>query len=1503
MNKYANFIAPRLDDAPQFAAHFDLETDEGAIIKLLSAVDARRLKAPYFKLFLAAYRSQVASLNVWHEVERRGLEPWVSYHPYMDVLSDFPVWKRNCAGWFDAQSSPALIADFIHARDGQKHTVRRRDRVPSVLFVTAMHPGKNEGNSRLMREWLRRFKGAGYRVHVVYYACDHPGVVTEAVRSRAADCWDYFHEVIPRSPLVNQNLNGFNVHVDDWCGPELGDAVGQIARDISFDIAFVNYAFCSAVLEKIPAFTQKLLLTHDCFNNRNQRLLDQGLPESGWMSLTSEGERLACARADRVIALQSEEALYFEALCGGPEKIDVASPVFPLVDYIPPALNPSAPLRLGFFGSNNWINEVSLNQYLTRLCEDSELVENTRIVLAGGICNNLGMFVSEYVLERLKPQLLGRVEALSDLFEKCDLVLNPELGGTGIKIKTLETMAHGAPLLCTRSGAVGIDSPSRFHSAADIDELVSLTRDLTKDMSLLSEVRHDTKKAYSAYLQKNDHAVAALIGGKSENVAGIEPRCSWPPLVQPREIVTTPYIETHAASYHPELFKMLIDRVDLAGKRVLEIGSDYHLISARLFAANGAREVMATNIGNWKSEEPLPGNIRFQVGDVGDMDFEPGSFDVIYGIAILEHIPEFEKVVEVCKRVLAPDGVIFLQGCPIWGGSVGHHVWFEPASEDEDMRVRFAAGGSATSTNPSYRFNDDTHNPIPNWAHLVLKPAALEAHLAADGVPVSHAKGIVNYVYNQTGDFSGSCSNFFTAGTIISAFRPQFDVAVDSWQFGTEPNEYYKTALASYSHYDLDTLGLVLWMQHPEISAQEAMNAPKISVIIPFYQVEAYISECIDSVRSQDYPSLEIILVDDCGQDGSLAHAERHAHEDDRIRLVSHDINRGLGPSRNSGVAEATGDYFFFLDSDDVLQGPTVLRELMNVALSEGTQVTTGRARKLLPNGSLEPFDEVFEARAAGSGDSSYTGTDAFHACFGRQDTGLYLPMRAWGYLIEADFYRGLEIEFPAGAHEDVGVVPILCAKANAVHYTGTDIVRYRYRQDSISNTPWDQCKSGEFLQVWRHFTELLVQQGLGNEIGSAALITAQQAIWKMIANSMAQEDQEVILAELAAILADATPLHDPALVSETVVALRQMFEACGVASELRHRVEDALPLASFMAHHRHLLGLPHESVFGEDAPSFAKGGQANANAIRADGLLKQYREADADDLRDYPCMLTEADKAVYYDAGLNYEGKGLIVDGGPFVGGTTQHLIRGLKHNLRFSDGDERLKKVIKAYDLFQIDDDYILEHLQHNFPDKSFETGGSFESVFRSLTAPHESFLEVFSGDVMAAGFPFEQDIEILGVDLCKALPVTDYVVRAFFPRVIEGGLVIQQDFIHEFHPHIHLSMMLLDDYFEPDAEMRWGGSVTYRVKQRITDDVIAERFGTDTSWYQDRIKNIALLEDLIARMYYPENRFVMILTLGFYYWSLGDQDAARAAYYRAKIEAPHLEISELTKKHLRG
>ena len=95
-----------------------------------------------------------------------------------------------------------------------------------------------------------------------------------------------------------------------------------------------------------------------------------------------------------------------------------------------------------------------------------------------------------------------------------------------------------------------------------------------------------------------------------------------------------------------------------------------------------------------------------------------------------------------------------------------------------------------------------------------------------------------------------------------------------------------------------------------------------VSIIIPVYNVSDYVEECLQSVAAQTYTDIECIIVDDCGTDDSMQKVERFVADYKgpiAFKILHHEHNRGLSAARNSGMDAATGEYIYFIDSDDYI--------------------------------------------------------------------------------------------------------------------------------------------------------------------------------------------------------------------------------------------------------------------------------------------------------------------------------------------------------------------------------------------------------------------------------------------------------------------------------------------------------------------------------------------------------------------------------------------------------
>lgn len=132
---------------------------------------------------------------------------------------------------------------------------------------------------------------------------------------------------------------------------------------------------------------------------------------------------------------------------------------------------------------------------------------------------------------------------------------------------------------------------------------------------------------------------------------------------------------------------------------------------------------------------------------------------------------------------------------------------------------------------------------------------------------------------------------------------------------------------------------------------------PKVSVIIPVYNMERYVRACLDSVLSQTLADIEVVVINDGSKDSSLNIIREYEHRDNRIVVIDKE-NAGVGAARNDGIRAATGEFLAFLDPDDLYAGKDVLLHCYETAVREGVPVVGGRLAFLYQDGSTREETE-----------------------------------------------------------------------------------------------------------------------------------------------------------------------------------------------------------------------------------------------------------------------------------------------------------------------------------------------------------------------------------------------------------------------------------------------------------------------------------------------------------------------------------------------------------------
>ncbi len=211
-----------------------------------------------------------------------------------------------------------------------------------------------------------------------------------------------------------------------------------------------------------------------------------------------------------------------------------------------------------------------------------------------------------------------------------------------------------------------------------------------------------------------------------------------------------------------------------------------------------------------------------------------------------------------------------------------------------------------------------------------------------------------------------------------------------------------------------------------------------ISVVIPVYNVEQYLRQCVDSVLGQSGVELEVILVDDGSTDGSGLICDEYATKDARVQ-VEHKSNGGLSDARNAGTAVATGNWIFYLDSDDWLE-KGALAELQSFAEQCDCDV--------VQCGHYYAYSDHLLYRNPAVGDHVFSRDEAMGE-LARQDI---VKNFAWGKLYKAEIAR--KYSFPVGKFfEDSYWQYKVINETNSYGAMRTPMVYYRQHEESISGT------------------------------------------------------------------------------------------------------------------------------------------------------------------------------------------------------------------------------------------------------------------------------------------------------------------------------------------------------------------------------------------------------------------------------------------------------------------
>ena len=215
------------------------------------------------------------------------------------------------------------------------------------------------------------------------------------------------------------------------------------------------------------------------------------------------------------------------------------------------------------------------------------------------------------------------------------------------------------------------------------------------------------------------------------------------------------------------------------------------------------------------------------------------------------------------------------------------------------------------------------------------------------------------------------------------------------------------------------------------------MQTPLISVIIPVYNVYQYLEECLESLRKQNYPKLEFIIIDDGSNDGSGVFCDEFAKKDPRFRVI-HQDNRGLSAARNRGIKESKGEYITFVDSDDYVTGDYI-SYLFDLANKGQAAMSVCSLKELTTKNNLINYGAHYTHKIMSTEEA-----------LGRMLREEGFTVVAYAKLYHRSLWAG--IKFPEGRiHEDLATTYKLIEKCPRVAFGPAAKYIYRKRHNSIS--------------------------------------------------------------------------------------------------------------------------------------------------------------------------------------------------------------------------------------------------------------------------------------------------------------------------------------------------------------------------------------------------------------------------------------------------------------------
>lgn len=238
------------------------------------------------------------------------------------------------------------------------------------------------------------------------------------------------------------------------------------------------------------------------------------------------------------------------------------------------------------------------------------------------------------------------------------------------------------------------------------------------------------------------------------------------------------------------------------------------------------------------------------------------------------------------------------------------------------------------------------------------------------------------------------------------------------------------------------------------------MTYPLVSIIVPVYKVEPFLQKCVDSIVNQSYQHIEIILVDDGSPDKCPTICEELKKTDSRIKVV-HQNNQGLPKARRSGFQISTGDYIFFVDSDDYIHKDCI-EILISHAIKSNADVTVAG----IYNVYGDYLKVIPRLKSGVYGKKAIEQLLSRDYLFNHKTKVSSYPLYAWGKLIKKEVMDGyFEVSTQFRYWEDIPSTFFLMKKINSLEIVDDNLYYYVIHANQVTQKPLED--------IWHYYVDV----------------------------------------------------------------------------------------------------------------------------------------------------------------------------------------------------------------------------------------------------------------------------------------------------------------------------------------------------------------------------------------------------------------------------------------------